>query len=64
MTIQLTVPGMMCEGCVKSITAEIQAHDPQAKVEANLDQKTVTVDTDSPKNVIKDLIVAAGYEVD
>ncbi|WP_017303687.1 heavy-metal-associated domain-containing protein [Spirulina subsalsa] len=64
MNVQLTVPGMMCDGCVNSITSEIKTHDPNAKVEANLDRKLLTIETAKmAEPELKAIITAAGYEV-
>ncbi|MCW6037749.1 heavy-metal-associated domain-containing protein [Spirulina subsalsa FACHB-351] len=64
MTLKLTVPGMMCDGCVNSITSEIKTHDPNATVEANLESKLLTVETTKmAEQELKSIIAAAGYEV-
>lgn len=55
MSLQFTVPDMCCNGCVRSITKIVQNLDADAKVEADLETKKVSVDT----KVEKDKVVAA-----
>ncbi|MCC0179313.1 heavy-metal-associated domain-containing protein [Waterburya agarophytonicola K14] len=64
MTINLKVPSMVCDGCVSSIETAILTHEPEAKVSINLDTKEVTVDTEASETSIKQIITAAGYEVE
>lgn len=63
MTIQITVPSMVCQACVKTITNEIKANTPSAIVEADLTQHQLTVDADLNLEQVKAMIVAAGHEV-
>jgi copper chaperone len=37
------VPGMNCGGCLRAITRAIQALDPQVRVEADLEARTIKV---------------------
>jgi len=39
------VPDMTCGGCLRSVTRAIQALDPQARIEADLDTRTVRVES-------------------
>ena len=59
--IKLTVPDMACSACSETITQAILALDQQAKVEANLTTKEVTVDTHCSETAIKTAIASAGY---
>ncbi|MBY0524431.1 MAG: heavy-metal-associated domain-containing protein [Gemmataceae bacterium] len=40
---RITVPGMCCNGCVKKITAQMQAVPGVAQVQADLAARTVTI---------------------
>lgn len=64
MSIQIKVPSMMCEACVKAISTEIKSNLPEAKIEANLENKMVTVDTNASKTAIAEMIAAAGHETE
>ena len=64
MTMNLKVPSMVCEGCVTAIKDAITGHEPNAKVEVNLDTKQVTVDTEASEESIKQVITAVGHEVE
>jgi copper chaperone len=63
MLIQVNVPSMVCQACVKTITNEIKANDPTATVEADLSQHQVTVNADLDPEQVKAMILAAGHEV-
>ena len=63
MAINLKVPSMVCDGCVTAVTEAIKTHEPQAKVDINLDTKQVTVETEASEASIKQIITAAGHEV-
>lgn len=64
MTINLKVPSMVCDGCTKTIKSAILTHEPKAQVDINLDTKQVKVDTDASEASIKQIITAAGHEVE
>jgi len=61
--ITLNVPSIKCDGCAEAITNEIKTHDPQAKVEVDVDGKTVKVETKAQEGAVKDMIAAAGHTV-
>lgn len=63
MIINLQVPSMVCDGCVKVVKEAIINQEPQAKVEINLDTKQVKVDTNASEASIKQIITAAGHTV-
>lgn len=63
MIFELKVPSIACEVCAKTITQEIQSHQPEAKVSVDVEAKTVQVETTASKEAIEKLIVAAGHEV-
>ncbi|HEY9904860.1 MAG TPA: heavy-metal-associated domain-containing protein [Candidatus Sericytochromatia bacterium] len=58
------VPNMVCDGCAKTITDEILTHESEAKVDVNLQAKTVSVDTEASEESIKQMITAVGYTVE
>lgn len=63
-SIQIKVPSMMCDGCVKAISTEIKSNLPEAQIEADLEQKLVTVETTASKTAIVEMIAAAGHETE
>lgn len=64
MTMQLKVPDMACSACVNNITQAVQQLDSAAQVNADLDRKTVNVDTQESEQAVKQAISAAGYSID
>ncbi len=63
MVIELKVPSMVCEVCVATVTKAINTHEPQAKVDVDLDNKKVTIETEASEESIKTIITAAGHTV-
>jgi copper chaperone len=63
MKTQWKVSGMSCGHCVRAITQAIQAHDPQAQVQVNLAQATVSVESSLTQAAIAAAISEAGYAV-
>lgn len=59
----LKVPSIACDGCAKTITDEILTHDSGAKVEVDVKEKTVSVETDVSEESIKQMITAVGHTV-
>lgn len=64
MTINFKVPSMVCDGCVDTVKDAIATHEPEAKVEINLDTKQVEVDTKASEESIRQIITAAGHTVE
>ncbi|MBP0018009.1 MAG: heavy-metal-associated domain-containing protein [Cyanobacteria bacterium SBLK] len=64
MSIQVKVPSMMCDGCVKAISSEIKSNWPDATISADLERKIVTVETTASKSEIASAIAAAGHETE
>lgn len=58
---QFTVDGMGCHSCVRKITRAIQAEDSDARVDADLTSKQVSVSSSMTREEIAELIVALGY---
>ena len=61
--LSLKVSGMTCGGCINAITRAIQAEDPQAKVQADLGTKTVSLETTLSQAQASQLITDAGFPV-
>lgn len=55
---------MVCDGCVDTVKDAIKTHEPEAKVDINLDTKQVEVDTKASEASIKQIITAAGHTVE
>ena len=64
MTINLKVPSMVCDACVTAVTKAIATQEPEAKIEIDLDNKQVTVETAASEESIKQAIIAAGHTVE
>lgn len=62
--IVLKVPAMKCEGCAATIERAIKALDSDAVVKADLEAKTVAVDTGAEAARISEAVRAAGYDND
>lgn len=62
--INLKVPTIVCDGCAKAITEEILTHESGAKVDVDLEAKTVSVDTGASEESIKQMITALGHTVE
>lgn len=63
MKLQLTVPTMVCDGCVDNIARAIKSIDSEAQVNIDLDSKTVTVETAKSKPQVESAITEAGHEI-
>jgi copper chaperone len=60
---ELQVEGMTCGGCANSVKRSVQAVDSNAKVEVDLVNKKVHVDTGADIDIVKSAIAEAGYPV-
>ena len=58
------VEGMTCGHCVSRITRAIKAEDPQARVEIDLAQRRVSVESALTREDIARQIGDAGYEAE
>jgi len=59
----LKVSGMTCGGCINAVTRAVQAHDPQAKVQADLATQIVNLETTLSTAEASQLITDAGFPV-
>lgn len=57
------VQGMSCGHCVRAITQAVQQLDPQARVNVQLEQGKVEVDSAQPREAIAKAIAEEGYQV-
>ncbi|WP_375473380.1 heavy-metal-associated domain-containing protein [uncultured Nostoc sp.] len=64
MALKLKVSNIACEGCAEIITESIHVMEPEAKVDVNINAKTVTVESEASEESIKQVIVAGGYAVE
>lgn len=63
MTLQLKVPSLNSSDAARDLKETILTSEPDAKVDVNLDQKTVTIETGASEETIKQVITAAGHQV-
>jgi len=64
MALKLNVPDISCEHCAKTISDSIHVMEPDAKVDVDVNAKTVTVESEASEESIKQSIVAAGYHIE
>jgi Cu+-exporting ATPase len=60
--ITLTLPGMHCDGCVRSITRLAQKQDPQAAVTADVPARRATFSGALDEAVLRAALAKAGYQ--
>jgi len=60
---ELKVEGMSCGHCVSAVTKSVLAVDAAAKVEVDLSQQKVLVNSSESLEDIKAAVVDAGYDV-
>ena len=58
---EFQVPSMSCGHCVKAVTQAVQSVDAQAKVQVDLAQHQVTVETSQEREAIVAALAEAGY---
>jgi copper chaperone len=58
------VEGMTCGHCAASVTKAIKALDPTAKVEVDLENKTVTVEGGVDQTAVGRAVEDAGFQVE
>lgn len=64
MALKLNVPNIACEDCAAKITNSIHVMEPDAKVDIDVNAKTVSVESKASEESIKQIIVAAGYQIE
>ncbi len=63
MALKLKVPNLNTPEQAEDIKETILTAEPDAKVDIDLDQKTVTVEAKASEETFKQAITAAGYEI-
>ncbi|NJL45649.1 MAG: heavy-metal-associated domain-containing protein [Leptolyngbyaceae cyanobacterium SM2_3_12] len=63
MALQLKVPSIVCDGCAETISKAITALDADAKVDVNVEGKTVSVETSAAESAVRAAIVEKGHTV-
>jgi copper chaperone len=63
MALKLNVPNISCADCAAKITNSIHVMEPDAKVDVDVNAKTVSVESAASEESIKQIIVAAGYTI-
>ena len=58
-----TVQGMTCGHCEKAVTRAVLAADPQAQVVIDRSHDQVAVDSDKPRETLRQAIADEGYTV-
>ncbi len=62
MATKYQVKGMTCGGCANSVTNAIKAVAPDASVEADFENDTVTVEGNADQAIIAKAVENAGFE--
>ncbi|MEZ0341815.1 heavy-metal-associated domain-containing protein [Mycobacterium sp. pV006] len=64
-TSTITVAGMTCSGCAKSVRAELKAVPGVVDVDIDLSNGTVTITSDAPVDdaAVKAAVEEAGYQL-
>jgi len=60
---ELKVEGMSCGHCVNAVTKSVQAVDAGARVDIDLAQQTVRIETSASLDAVKSAVEDAGYPV-
>jgi len=63
MSVKLNISDMACSACVDTITKAVKNVDSSATVDADLQSKTVSIDTTQSEDDIKSVITEAGYTI-
>jgi copper chaperone len=61
MSIELTLPTMTCGHCVQAVTAAVRGVDPDARVDIDLPQRRVTIESAQPRAAFVAALAAEGY---
>jgi copper chaperone len=59
--IELTLPAMTCGHCVQAVTAAARGVDPDARVDVDLPQRRVMIESAQPRAAFVAALVEAGY---
>jgi copper chaperone len=61
MSIELILPTMTCGHCVQAVTAAVRGVDPDARVDIDLPQRRVTIESVQPRAAFVAALTAEGY---
>lgn len=61
--MEITVKGMTCGGCVRSVTNALKTLDQNAQVEVTLETQNIKISTTKNENEVKEAIEDAGFDV-
>ena len=61
--MQFNVPTMDSSEAANELKETILTSEPNAKVEVDLDSKTVTINSEASEETFKELIVATGHKI-
>ncbi|MBP6900830.1 MAG: heavy-metal-associated domain-containing protein [Burkholderiaceae bacterium] len=59
--IELTLPTMTCGHCVRTVTATVQAVDPQARLQIDLETHKVQIESGQPAEAFVAALSEEGY---
>jgi len=59
--VQLYIEKMVCNGCVRSVTATVKELDANALIDIDLAQKTVAIQSTQPVDAITLALEEAGF---
>lgn len=62
--MELTIPAMTCGGCVRAVTKAIRDVSPEARVEADVPRRRVTVSGAADLAAVRAALAAAGFPAD
>ena len=62
--MKFKVPNIACDACAKTISDEILTHESGAKVDIDVKEKIVSVETGAYEESIKQMITEVGYTVE
>ncbi len=60
-TIELTLPNMTCGHCVRTVTAAVQRVDAQAKLDVDLPQHKVHIESAQEAEMFRKALAEEGY---
>lgn len=61
MTIELTLPTMTCNHCVKTVTRTVAAVDPEAKTQIDLPEHRLRIESAKPAAEFAAALAEEGY---
>ncbi len=64
MAIKLKVPNIKGDDCAQKITKSIQTMESDAKIDVDVNAKTVTVESAASEETIKQIVQSAGYTIE